>query len=83
MHIKLFLYSVINILCHFLAGTSLGDPIEVGALAAALVDCRPAGATLALMAAKSWSGHAEPGAGMHECKHKVGMSFFSNASAIT
>lgn len=46
------------------AGTSLGDPIEVGALAAALVDRRPAGTLpLLLMAAKSWSGHAEPGAG--------------------
>ena len=44
-------------------GTSLGDPIEVGALAAALVDRRQCGAPLALMAAKSWSGHAEPGAG--------------------
>ena len=44
-------------------GTSLGDPIEVGALAAALVDRRQGGAPLVLMAAKSWSGHAEPGAG--------------------
>lgn len=36
----------------------------MGALAAALVERRPAGsAPLALMAAKSWSGHAEPGAG--------------------
>ena len=49
-------------------GTSLGDPIEVGALAAALVDRRPPGAApLALMAAKSWSGHAEPGAGVGSC----------------
>jgi hypothetical protein len=48
------------------AGTSLGDPIEVGALAAALVEPRLVGAPppLALNAAKSWSGHAEPGAGM-------------------
>lgn len=47
------------------AGTSLGDPIEVGALAAALVERRPASwaAPLSLLAAKSWSGHAEPGAG--------------------
>ena len=45
-------------------GTALGDPIEVGALAAALLERRPPGAApLALMAAKSWSGHAEPGAG--------------------
>ena len=49
-------------------GTSLGDPIEVGALAAALVDGQrtPAAAAaepLVLMAAKSWTGHAEPGAG--------------------
>jgi acyl transferase domain-containing protein len=47
-------------------GTSLGDPIEVGALAAAVVERRPStGMTpMALLAAKSWSGHAEPGAGM-------------------
>ena len=44
-------------------GTPLGDPIEVGALAAALVESRPAGTPLALMASKSWSGHGEPGAG--------------------
>jgi acyl transferase domain-containing protein len=48
-------------------GTSLGDPIEVGALAAALVERRPAqhAAPLSLLAAKSWTGHAEPGAGGH------------------
>ncbi len=47
------------------AGTPLGDPIEVGALAAALVDSRPADSLpLLLTAAKTWSGHAEPGAGV-------------------
>ncbi|KAL4451846.1 hypothetical protein ABPG75_007508, partial [Micractinium tetrahymenae] len=52
------------------AGTSLGDPIEVGALAAALVERRPTGTLpLLLMAAKSWSGHAEPGAGMVGLTH--------------
>ncbi len=41
-------------------GTPLGDPIEVGAAAAALgVDSR----TLQLSAAKSLMGHAEPAAG--------------------
>ncbi len=47
-----------------IAGTSLGDPIEVGAASAVLVDPRPSHmAPLVLMAAKSWTGHAEPGAG--------------------
>jgi acyl transferase domain-containing protein len=43
-------------------GTSLGDPIEVGALAAALggAGSRP----LLLASSKSWLGHAEPAAGV-------------------
>jgi acyl transferase domain-containing protein len=49
-------------------GTPLGDPIEVGAAAAALVEGRPAAQRaaqpLVLMASKSWLGHAEPAAGM-------------------
>lgn len=46
-------------------GTSLGDPIEVGAAAAALTDKRSKAALpLVLMAAKSWTGHAEAGAGV-------------------
>lgn len=46
-------------------GTSLGDPIEVGALVSGIL-CNQTTkeAPLALMAAKSWSGHAEAGAGM-------------------
>lgn len=52
------------------AGTSLGDPIEVGAAGAVLVDSRQAGmAPLVLMAAKSWTGHAEPGAGIVGLAH--------------
>ena len=53
-------------------GTSLGDPIEVGALAAVLVDGQgrgPGAQPLALMAAKSWTGHAEPGAGAVGLQH--------------
>ena len=52
-------------------GTPLGDPIEVGAASAILVDgineCsrRP----LSLMASKSWMGHAESGAGMVGVTH--------------
>lgn len=46
-------------------GTSLGDPIEVGAIAALLSgkpehDAQP----LKLMAGKSWIGHSEPAAGV-------------------
>lgn len=42
------------------AGTPLGDPIEVGALAEVY---GAAGSTLTLMACKSALGHAEPAAG--------------------
>lgn len=57
------------------AGTPLGDPIEVGAAAAVLVEARRAravpSAPLVLTASKSWLGHAEPAAGMvgmlHAC----------------
>jgi acyl transferase domain-containing protein len=48
-------------------GTSLGDPIEVGAAAAVLMESRKTEAVpqhLALMASKSWTGHAEAGAGI-------------------
>ena len=45
------------------AGTSLGDPIEVGAALAVYAD---GGRTqpLAMAASKSWVGHAEPAAGL-------------------
>ncbi len=47
-------------------GTALGDPVEAGAAAAVLSDpARP----LALMASKTWSGHAEPAAGMVAMAH--------------
>jgi NADPH:quinone reductase-like Zn-dependent oxidoreductase/3-oxoacyl-(acyl-carrier-protein) synthase len=54
-------------------GTSLGDPIEVGAAAAVLVEGQGSGTTaaglsrghpLVLSSSKSWLGHAEPAAGM-------------------
>ena len=46
------------------AGTSLGDPIEVGAAAAALLKSGlPRALPLYLTAAKSFMGHAEPAAG--------------------
>jgi len=47
-------------------GTSLGDPIEAGAATAVLSD--PA-QPLALVASKTWSGHAEPAAGMVAMAH--------------
>ena len=51
-------------------GTSLGDPIEVGAAAAVMIAGRPAGAPpLALMAAKSLVGHSEPAAGVMGLAH--------------
>ena len=47
-------------------GTALGDPIEVGAAAAVLLDPkRP----LALLASKSWGGHAEAAAGIVGLAH--------------
>lgn len=50
-------------------GTPLGDPIEIGAAAAALVEGRAEGNPLLLQAAKSWTGHAEPAAGMVGLMH--------------
>lgn len=51
-------------------GTSLGDPIEVGALAAVFAAAAPAGsAPLALMAGKSLIGHSEPAAGVMGLTH--------------
>ena len=44
-------------------GTPLGDPIEVGALVAALAGTRAAAAPVMLGAAKSHLGHAGPAAG--------------------
>jgi acyl transferase domain-containing protein len=45
---------------------TLGDPIEAGAAAAVLFESsRP----VALMASKTWSGHAEPAAGMVALAH--------------
>jgi len=51
-------------------GTALGDPIEIGAASASLVDASRIGvAPLALMASKSWTGHAEPAAGIAGLTH--------------
>ena len=53
-------------------GTALGDPIEVGAAAAVLVEGHNRSRKeqpLALMASKSWVGHAEPAAGMVGVAH--------------
>ena len=49
-------------------GTALGDPIEVGAAAAALVEGGRA-SPLVLMASKSWMGHSEPAAGVAGLVH--------------
>ena len=46
-------------------GTPLGDPIEVGAVAAVFVEGAPRDrASIALTASKSWIGHSEPSAGL-------------------
>ena len=50
-------------------GTSLGDPIEVGALAAVLGAGPPRGMPLALIAGKSMIGHSEPAAGVMGIAH--------------
>ena len=52
-------------------GTALGDPIEIGAASAALVEhgVRAGNAPLVLMASKSWTGHAEPAAGIAGLTH--------------
>ena len=57
-------------------GTPLGDPIEVGAAAAVLMEgavqracVQQQRAPLALMASKSWVGHGEPAAGMAGIAH--------------
>ncbi len=52
------------------AGTPLGDPIEVGAANAVLLEGQGSRRTpLALLASKSWLGHAEPAAGMVGIAH--------------
>lgn len=52
-----------------LAGTPLGDPIELGAAAAVMVDGAAPSSPLALLAAKSWCGHSEPAAGVLGLAH--------------
>ena len=50
----------------------MGDPIEVGAAAAVLVECQGSSAAahpLAVMASRPWLGHAESGAGMVGVAH--------------
>lgn len=45
-------------------GTSLGDPIEVGAAIAALLEGHKSGAAFSLLGSKSSLGHAEPASGI-------------------
>jgi acyl transferase domain-containing protein len=59
-------------------GTSLGDPIELGALAAVFAGAQSA-KPLALMAGKSLVGHSEPAAGMMGLAH-AHLSVASGAS---
>ena len=55
-------------------GTPLGDPIEIGALSAALRG-QPSAAARAVplvpLAGKSWFGHAEPAAGFVGIAHAI------------
>ncbi|KAI8473970.1 MAG: hypothetical protein J3K34DRAFT_383389, partial [Monoraphidium minutum] len=56
-------------------GTPLGDPVEVNAAASALLApaaAPPAAQPLALLASKSWHGHAEPDAGLVALAHAAG-----------
>ncbi len=48
---------------HFLTGTPLGDPIEVGA-ASTVFGNRSSGSPVTLMASKGFLGHTEPAAGV-------------------
>jgi acyl transferase domain-containing protein len=54
-------------------GTALGDPIEVNAAATTLLADTTSSSSptqpLALLASKSWHGHAEPGAGLLALHH--------------
>lgn len=52
-----------------LAGTPLGDPIELGAAAAVMAGGATHRSPLALLAAKSWCGHSEPAAGVVGLAH--------------
>ena len=56
------------------AGTPLGDPIELGAVAAVFLSPKTSSrsqhaANITLLAAKSWVGHAEPAAGILGLAH--------------
>ena len=62
--------------CSWLSsGTPLGDPIELGAATAVFLDSKTASehseqtSSIALLAAKSWVGHAEPAAGIVGLAH--------------
>lgn len=59
----LLVVSAVTLQGSSVTGTSLGDPIEVGA-AAATYGKRSASSPLALYTSKSWIGHAEPAAGI-------------------
>lgn len=50
-------------------GTPLGDPIEMGAATAVLDEDSNNSHPIAVMAAKSWHGHAEPAAGVLGLAH--------------
>jgi len=49
----------------------LGDPIEIGAASAVLVEGQSRTPPLAVMASKSWLGHSESGAGMVGVAHAM------------
>ena len=64
-------------------GTSLGDPIEVGAACAVLLSGRAARGPLALSAAKIAHGHAEAGAGVVGCMHALSSLTHGHTSLMT
>lgn len=55
-------------------GTPLGDPIEIGAIGAVLIEQHHnfrERNPLSVMASKSWIGHSEPAAGLVGCIHSA------------
>jgi 3-oxoacyl-(acyl-carrier-protein) synthase/acyl carrier protein len=64
-------------------GTPLGDPIEVGAASAVLLDIRKTRGPLVLAAAKSAHGHAEAGAGVLGTVHALACHTHYRTSLLT
>lgn len=65
-------------------GTSLGDPIEIGALSAVHLDGRgDTEAILTVLSSKSWIGHSEPAAGAVGCAFGLSTALYKSIPLIT